>query len=789
MKEINLLYFMKFIFAKFGFSFTFIILLVSLTFSQGIAIGQWREHLPYNNVISIAVNKTDVYAATPHAVFKYNKDDFSISRITKINLLSDIGISRIAWHKPSSTLIIAYSNGNLDLLKNNKVRNYNDIVRASISGSKRINNIIFRENDMYLACDFGITVFDLTRREFRATYIIGTGGTNVPIYDIEFFNDTIYAASNSFIYKAYINTPNLSNFANWKIDTNLVRTGFVFNNLIEFNNTLVANITKNTWDTDTSYIYQNGVWNVFNSVGNSNKKNFKVYNNLLMIAQAGSILSFDTSFVQVSNLWNYGTGFPYPNDFVVDEFDNLVLWIGDEYNGLIRNFNFWTNNTIYPSGPYTNKVYNLKSTSNSIIGVPGARDNSWNNTFTLGGVFEFYAENWSNMSRSNNIQFDTIYDVLSIAANPNNNKHWYIATYGKGVVEIRDYSIVKTWDRTNTPLGGTTGLINNSRISDLKFDSQGNLWIATSFTNECITVKTHDQLWFTFPINFINSGEVVSQILIDKSNNKWLSLPKGGGILVFNENGTFANKADDRFRRLTNQVGQGNLPSMNVFSMAEDKDGRIWVGTDKGVVVFYSPENIFSGQNFDAHQIIISQGGYGQPLMVDETVNAIVVDGGNRKWIGTEKGGVFLLSPDGLKQIEHFNTSNSPILSNSISSIAIQPNTGEVFFGTYSGIISYKGTATEGKDEYDETKVYAYPNPVRPNYTGKIAIKNLVANSDIKITDISGNLVYQTKSFGGQAIWDGLDIGGNRPKTGVYLVFASNKDGTESMVTKILFVQ
>mgnify|MGYP001328278145 CR=1 FL=1 len=265
-------------------------------------------------------------------------------------------------------------------------------------------------------------------------------------------------------------------------------------------------------------------------------------------------------------------------------------------------------------------------------------------------------------------------------------------------------------------------------------------------------------------------------------------MPRGGGILVFNENGTFSNTADDKFRRITNQLGSGNLPSMNVYSIAEDHDGRIWVGTDQGIVVFYYPENLFNGKNFDGQQIIIAQGPYGQPLLKDETVNSIVIDGANRKWIGTEKGGVFLLSADGLKQIEHFNTSNSPLLSNSISSIAVQPKTGEVFFGTYSGIISFKGTATEGKETYEQNEIYAYPNPVKSNYNGQIAIKNLMANSEIKITDIYGNLVFQTKSFGGQAVWDGKDLSGNRPKSGVYLVFASSKDGSETMVTKIMFI-
>lgn len=788
MNNINPILLMKQLITKLGTSLCALLFFVTFTFSQGIAIGQWREHLPYNNVISVADTKTEVFAATPHAIFKYNKEDFSLSRLTKVNLLSDIGITKITMHYPSSTLIIAYSSGNIDLLKNGKIQNINDIVRSNITGSKRINNITLRNNDIYFSCDFGIVVFDIQRKEFKDTYIIGDGGTRVPIYDINFLNDSIFAGSFSKIYKANINSPNLANFTNWTIDSNFIKPDYYFNHIIEFNNELLVNISKKTWDSDSCFIYKNGDWSFFTLVGNSNKSKFRVYEDKLMISQAGGILSFDTNLDLIDNLWTYGTAFPYPNDFIVDFKDNLTIWIGDNSEGLIRNYNFWTNNTILPEGPYTNKVYNLKSGQNNIIGVPGARDVSWNNTYTLAGVFEFNSEKWSNLSKANVQAFDTIFDILSLAINPNDDKHWFLASYGKGIIEIKNNTIINIWDRTNTTLGGTTGMINDSRISDLNFDRQGNLWIATSYTNECITVKTKDNQWFTYPINLVNTSEVFSKIIIDRYNNKWMPMPRGGGILVFNENGTFSNTADDKFRRITNQLGSGNLPSMNVYSIAEDHDGRIWVGTDQGIVVFYYPENLFNGKNFDGQQIIIAQGPYGQPLLKDETVNSIVIDGANRKWIGTEKGGVFLLSADGLKQIEHFNTSNSPLLSNSISSIAVQPKTGEVFFGTYSGIISFKGTATEGKETYEQNEIYAYPNPVKSNYNGQIAIKNLMANSEIKITDIYGNLVFQTKSFGGQAVWDGKDLSGNRPKSGVYLVFASSKDGSETMVTKIMFI-
>jgi ligand-binding sensor domain-containing protein len=214
----------------------------------------------------------------------------------------------------------------------------------------------------------------------------------------------------------------------------------------------------------------------------------------------------------------------------------------------------------------------------------------------------------------------------------------------------------------------------------------------------------------------------------------------------------------------------------------------VWVGTTKGVSVFYSPDFILEdgAEGWDAQRIIVSQGGFNQYLLDAEEVSAICVDGANRKWLGTRKAGVFLVSPDGTQQIANFNTTNSPILSNTINSLCINGETGELFIGTDQGICSYRTDATAGGAVFG--KVYAFPNPVRPDYRGTITISGLVTDADVKITDVSGNLVYQTVANGGSATWNGLLYSGERAATGVYLVFCTNADGSQTKVTKILFV-
>jgi hypothetical protein len=212
------------------------------------------------------------------------------------------------------------------------------------------------------------------------------------------------------------------------------------------------------------------------------------------------------------------------------------------------------------------------------------------------------------------------------------------------------------------------------------------------------------------------------------------------------------------------------------------------VGTDHGPVVYSNPKDVFNGETAGTQVLIPRNDGTtnADPLLGTETINCIAVDGANRKWFGTAKGGAFLFSPDGLREIYHFNTDNSPIFSNNILCIGIDEHTGEVFFGTDRGIISYRANATKPNDNF--TNVYVFPNPVREDYHGDIVITGLIENTHVKITDISGNLVYQTKSIGGQAVWDGKTRGRRRVATGVYLVFCSNDDGTKTYITKMLVI-
>jgi hypothetical protein len=231
-------------------------------------------------------------------------------------------------------------------------------------------------------------------------------------------------------------------------------------------------------------------------------------------------------------------------------------------------------------------------------------------------------------------------------------------------------------------------------------------------------------------------------------------------------------------------VTQGNLPSNTVICVTRDENGDMWVGTDLGLCIFSNTQNLFE-KEFDARQLVIKTGLVNSIFLGTEPVYCIRVDAANRKWIGT-RNGVWLVSPDGYTVIRHFTKDNSPLLSDLVYDIGFDHETGEVFFATEKGLISYMGTATDGGDTHGN--VVVYPNPVRPGYQGLIAIRGLVKDANVKITDVAGNLVYETKANGGFATWDGNSFTGKRAATGVYIIYSSNAEGTEAWVGKILFI-
>ena len=730
-----------------------------------------------------------MYAASPYAIFSYQYETYETERFSKINKLSDVGITRLYFHKGLRLLLIAYSNGNIDLMnKDQDLYNIADIKRKNIVGSKSINHITENGNILYLSCGFGIVALDLSRKEIKDTYIIGDNGIPSNVISTAIIGDSLFAMTNQSIVSIALNHPNPAYFGNWqKIHTDTLNE-MSYNTMAAWGDRLIIGMNHPEHLKDSIFYRENSSFKSLSFHINKEIHNIKISKNKLILLCSGSVFFIEENLSDTSHIYTYQPSsqdkYPEPNCAQFTD-DGKFLFIGDRRFGMIQNYEIWENYFIQPEGPYTAQVFRLSQSGTAICGAPGGYDGSFGNIYSTAGAYIFNDEKWHSMSNVNVAGIDSIRDVVEVVCHPDNPNKAYLASYKQGLFIVDNDVLTKSY----TPANSTIPLCDNttdvSKVSALKFDTDKNLWIANSGTSSVLSVIQGNGTLTSFALPSSYTAQTAGPIVIDQANNKIVALPRGQGILVYNENGTISNKSDDDYKRLSTGAGNGALPSLNVYSLAVDKDNKIWIGSDKGIAVIYNAENFFNGENYDAQQIIVETDSFAAPLLESEKITSIAVDGANRKWIGTENSGVFLLSADGQDEIIHFTTDNSPLFSNTITSIAIQPESGEVFIGTQGGIISYRSTATEGYT--DSIKVAVFPNPVKADYNGPIAIKGLTENAMVHITDVYGNVIYKVQAFGGQAIWHGKDENGERPDTGVYLVFTTNSDGSLSMVGKFMY--
>ncbi len=744
--------------------------------------GSWRAHLPFRSAISVAEAGNRVYCASRYSLFYYDRDDLSLNRLSKVNGLSDVDISTIRYAPDFKTLLVAYTNANIDLITEDRIINISDIKRKNIFGKKTINAIFFLGRYAYLSCGFGIVVLDMDRHEVYDTYYIGPLGTSLEVHELSWDGSDFWAATAKGIYRAEAANTNLANYEAWIKDTTLPFPDGQYTNICRFRDVMITSLEKEGYGDDTLMVFDGNLWtNMLPGTANDYKALIPDGDHLL-VAGNGSLEIFNDSLHSVWNIYDYNPGSPAPMSAFED--DEGFFWIADNKAGLVKNKG-WSSEFILPNGPASNSVYSMLTDGSNLYVAPGSLSSSLGNTYNAVGPYTCINNTWYNL-KDMSPALDSLWDVLYTAVDPRDAQRVFYSTWGHGIVEFRNGHYYKDYSYTNSGLEKPFQFYNWVGVSGIAFDEYGNLWVVNSECNNLLKVLKKDETWQSYTVSSVISQPKATQLMIDANHQKWIVLYGASGIIVFNDNNTLDDKSDDHIKRLTSNLGNGNLPSNTVYTIAEDLDGEIWVGTDKGLAVFYTPNAIFSGSNFDAQVITIEQDSTAQHLLEYETVTSIAVDGANKKWVGTQNAGVFLFSEDGQKEIHHFTAENSPLLSNTIIDIAIDGNSGEVYFGTDKGICSFMGYATTGKASFEG--VYAYPNPVEPGFNGTIGIRGLTRDAWVKITDINGVLIYETRSEGGQAVWDGHDFTGQKAKTGVYPVIIISDDGSEKIVTKILIV-
>jgi len=755
--------------------FIFICFSISISIAQ-IPIGSWRDHLAYSDGSKIAISPNKIYCATGKALFSLDRIQNILEKYSKVNLLSDVEISAMQYSEAMDILVIGYVNGNIDLLSNKKVENISDIKKKYLPAKKKINHILCIGKYAYLSCGFGIVKINLEKKEIAETYFIGGSGI-VEVNQCTTDGTNIFAATSKGIFKASIQDENLADYSHWSI---INGTSVTISAIAYFQNKLFYIVLNEISGNSQLFTIENNVQNTFSSEI-VNPIGLNVSGKYLIVFSSTKANVYNNSYQVIRSISD--------NSLVINHADldnENVLWLADKKKGLVRSLYVSSLENYIPDGPYVNHAFDISVNSGKCWVVGGGKNGADNNLWYFPELFSFTSNEW----KSTILWDSPARDFVSVMVNPFNSNQVYAGSWGSGVFEFSNGILQNQFSESNSSLQSMIPGEAYVRISGFAFDYLGNLWVANSEVAKPLSVKISNSKWISFPLNNLVNNLRTGKILITSDNHKWIQLPGQASILIFDDNSTPDNFADDRIKKLTVLVNEdGSKIPFEPTALVQDLNGSIWMGTQKGIAVFYFPDAAFNDDDIYAERIRIrntQNDSIIQYLLKTEAITSIAVDGANRKWIGTEKSGVFLVSEDGSKQIYQFNAENSPILSNYIISIAIDQLSGEVFFCTDQGIVSYRANSTYGTDK--NNGVYTFPNPVKPDFEGDITISNLFNNSIVKITDISGNLVYQTKALGGMATWNGKNPSGERVQSGVYLVLATSENGQTKVVTKILFI-
>jgi hypothetical protein len=753
---------------------------------KDIPIGVWRSHSSSSKFNNIMLTDDEVFASSPETFVKFNLTENVSYSLSKNNGYSDVGVSELRYYPERNLYLIGYENGNIDLVADGIIHNINDIKRKPILGSKAINHISFKGRYAYLAADFGLVIIDLDKREIKdAGLNIGPGGKSLSVISTALKGDSIYIATTTGIFSASLQS-NLLNYANWKsfgknqgIPTRNLKGLAVLRDTVYGLVTSYYNASGQLTNTDSAGVYRmiGEKWTRILPVSvPSNSIN--VSRNKVVVSSNVLIYTIDGS--KKDSLWMGGNS----NETEIDE--NGHFWVAAEYAGLVGN-KAGGIDPYHPNGPFSSVSFKLAYGNKTILNLYGGYLSNTVNYFSEKGYDAFENNSWVNIStelktlKDKNNQNITGRDFVDAVYNPANG-YTYIASYGYGLFELKDNKVNNIFNDLNSTLVNVIPGSPYVRASAVALDSMNVIWAgnATSSTLDPLLSSYSGGKWTAhvpgLPSEYSNFTPY--EIDIDGEGNKWVRFRGiSTTLLVFNEK----RKENDRFKLFKAGAGQGGLPSGKVLSIAVDKKGEVWVGTEKGIAIMKKDVNPFGAADFTIPYYD------GFPLLMDKEVFAIEVDGGNRKWVGT-KNGLWLFNEDATKAIAFFDEDNSPLPSSDIKDIEINHSTGEIFIITSKGMISYRGMSTEGPvGKFESIKVF--PNPVKPGFSGNIGISGLARDASVKITDIYGNMVFETYAEGGTAVWNGKNYNNERVSSGVYLILSATIDGQEGYVGKIAIVE
>ena len=736
----------------------------------------WKGYFSYKEITDVTSGNNKVVAATKNSLFSKELVSGGLATFTSINDVKPEVVTAV-FNSSTNHIFIGNENGLIIIIKpDGSVINKPDIILEVPvpPNNKKINDFYEYNGKVYVSAQYGITVYNLNNLEVDETYYIGNSGESLDVLQTTVFNNEIYAVTRTQgIKKAALSNPFIYDYSQWSVFNSGNWLG-----LVTFNNQLVgANLNMNLYKFIGSTAQQ---FSTFGSTGKKLKSasNYLVFQANYQVHVYDQNLSLQSITYSIPNVSDFFTGAAVVND---------KLYIGTSKNGLYES-NIVPNNNfvnVSPNGPIEDYSFKIKKTSDELWITHGGYDRTYAPDYKYEGISTYKSSSgWNFINKAN---FTDVVSLGTVLENTFNKKEKYVCSNHKGLLKITDNTVFTLLDHTNTGANGLESLYyapdpnyKSTRPNGLVQDNSGNIWMTNAYVNKALKVLRSNGSWQSYDLSSSiqnATNERYGNMEVDKNGTKWIASFLNG-VIAFNE------RYNNRTIVINSEKG---LPDNDVRCVAVDKKGQLWIGTYKGLRILSNVDRFLSENELTATNIVIQEGDLAQELFYQQFIQDIYVDGSNNKWVSIADAGVFHVSSNGQRTLHRFTKENSPLPSNNVLDIEIDEVTGEVFFATDKGTVSFLGSSTKGSENLENA--YVYPNPVRPEYSGTVKIAGLMDKVNLKITDIEGNLVFETTSQGGTVEWDTTAFGKYKVASGVYMIFISSDDAAETTVKKIMIIR
>ena len=772
-----------------------------------IETGSWQDQPNYTRCTAIAAvdGAPIALVAGATAVFSVGlgpdgSSTGEVQRFGKSDGLSRAEIAAVALAPDWGWAVVGYDEGTFDLIALDadgtlgQVLAVKDLSEADLPGNKRPNAFVVEGDRMLVCTDIGVVEYDLEALEVRDTWKLEENGQALAVYSGGLRDGRWWLATSSGLWSAPLGAAFPGDPATWQQDAELAALGVVdVRNVVVGPDGRMAVLERRAGP-DAIWLGNPGTDAWTESTEGISEEWTGLYSDgiRLWATTPFGVMEMTGDWLPGAIRSEAGAVYLEPKGAAASQ---GALWVANAHSGSLRllpaDAGAGFEGPIAPNGPRSNAALRLDAWNDRLWVATGGTEASGVPLYRREGFSGRKGTFWWSIGPPDGeAGGEGVQDPMDVSIDPTRPERAVFGSLEEGLIELENAVLSKFWNPTNSPLDWNANWEGpRCAVPALDFDRQGHLWLLNEGTENPLKLLDAEGQWHTFDVEGFDVSTRFTRLLATQSDQLWILLGDGEGVAVVSTGGTPTDQSDDDVRFLGQQEGSGGLPSAFVYAVEEDLDGEVWVGTLQGPAVFYQPQALFEAEGFDAQQILIEQDGNFQFLLETETVWDIALDGGNRKWLATVNNGVFLLSPDGREQVAHFTAENSPLLANEVYDLAIDQQSGMVYFATPMGLTSYRGEATNFRAELDGGGLRIFPNPWRPEYTEQVTIDGLAFGSELHILDASGARVRKVESAGGRAVWDTKDDRGRLVPEGVYYLLAGEDAGKSGASGKMVILR